>query len=92
MLDVVQERVPKGNSKAELEQANKIRNIFITRSNSKSEVKQKICSMFDVRDYTVLECVHAGSRLIVSCNQELNGLDAIQRRGCLYLAKVYMCI
>ena len=88
MLDAIQEKVPKGDSKRELEKANRIRNIFMARSNSKSEVKGKICSVFDVKEFTMLGCIHAGSRLIVSSNQELNGLDAIQRRGCLYLSHV----
>ena len=92
MLDAVQEKVPKGDSKKELEQTNRKLNIFMARSDSKNDVKQKICSVFNVKDYIVLECIRAGSRLIVSSNQELNGLDAIQRRGSLYLAKVCMCI
>ena len=77
MLDAIQEKVPKGDSKRDLEKANRIRNIYMARSNSKSEVEKKICSVFNVKDFTVLE---------------LNVLDAIQRRGCLYLAKLYMCI
>ena len=53
MLDAVQEKVPKGDSKKELEWANKIFNIFMARSDSKNDVKQKICSIFNVKDYTV---------------------------------------
>jgi len=59
----------------------------VARCDSKSEVKRKICSLFNVEEYTVLKCICAGSRLIVSFNQELNGADAIERRGCLYLCK-----
>ena len=33
-------------------------NIFMARSDSKiNDVKQKICSVFNVKDYTVLECI-----------------------------------
>ena len=84
MLDAVQEKVPKGDSKKELEWANKILSIFMARSDSKNDVEQKICSIFNVKDYTVLQCIGAGSRPIVSSNQELTGLDPIQRRGSLY--------
>ena len=56
----------------------------MARSDSKNDVKQKICSIFNVKDYTILQCIGAGSRSIVSSTQELTGLDAIQRRGSLY--------
>ena len=63
MLDAIQEKVPKGDSKRDLEKTNRIRNIYMARSNSKSEVKKKICSVFNVKDFTVLECIRAGSRI-----------------------------
>ena len=87
LLDVLQDDIPKNSTRIELQQANRIRKIFVTRYDSRTEVKRKICSLFNVKEYTVLDCICAGSKLIVGSNQELNGADAIDRRGCLYLCK-----
>ena len=87
LLDKMQTDVPKNKERIELERAKKICKIFVARCDSQAEIRTKICSVFNISDYTVLECIRAGSKLITSSNQQLNGVDTIDRRGCLYLCK-----
>jgi len=66
----------------------KIRRIIVKRSDTASTVKSKIVAAFGQKlEYLYCECVSCGSRLIESPNQAMNGHDAVERRGCLYMYK-----
>jgi len=86
-LDGYQENVPKGPLREELELNGKLKRISVTKETSPPQVKEKICSAYKIEDYTYLECIRGGNKLIRSSNQLMNGKEAIVRRGCLYLCK-----
>ena len=85
LLDKFQENVPKKSNRALLEQKNKIKKLFVSRSDTHDNLDERIRWVFGVNEYTFLECIKGGNKLIVSSNQHMDGLDAIQRRGSLYL-------
>ena len=88
LLEKFQENVPKKNSgRLLLQQENKIKKLFVSRSDTHHDLDKKIRWVFGVDDYTFLEYIKGGNKLIVSSNQKMDGVDAIQRRGSLYLCK-----
>jgi len=68
-----------------MEIAGKQKRIYVTKSTSHAEVDRKIQAAFGISQYKFLECTHGGNRLKYSSNQQMDGSDAIMRRGCLYL-------
>ena len=54
-LMLFKKRYQNKTAQESLNKANRIRNIFMAICDSKCEVKKKICSVFDVKDSTVLE-------------------------------------
>ena len=70
-----------------LQQQQKIKRLYVSRSDTYNDLHEKISWVFGVKKYTFLECVKGGNHLAISSNQHMNGLDAISRRGCLYLCK-----
>ena len=96
LLDKFQEDIPKKGKRKLLEaDEKKMRKIFVTRTDTPSELRMKISWVFGTNDYKYLECVSSGNKLILSSNQHMNGRDAIERRGALYLCRstmeVHMC-
>lgn len=87
LLERFQEDVPKGVTRRKLEEEKKQMKLFVSRSDSYEDLDKRICWVFGIHDYTFLECVNNGNKLIVSSNQQMDGQDAIQRRGCLYICK-----
>lgn len=87
LLENFQEDVPKKSSRILLEQENKIKKLFVSRSDTHNDLDERIRWVFGVDDYTFLECIKGGNKLIISSNQHMDGLDAIHRRGALYLCK-----
>lgn len=91
MLDKFQKDVPKRDKRKALEaDKRKMRKIFVTRNDTPSELKMKISWVFGTNDYKYLECVSSGNKLILSSNQQMNGRDAIERRGAMYLCRSTM--
>ena len=87
LLDIFQENVPRNSSRALLQQKNKIKKLFVSRSDTHNDLDKRIRWVFGIDDYTFLECIKGGNKLIISSNQCMDGLDAIHRRGSLYLCK-----
>ena len=85
MLDKFQNDVPKGAARQKLEQEGKTKRMFASRTSSPQQVNEKIGVAFGTNDYTFLECIKGGNKLIISSNQAMDGRDVIERRGCLYL-------
>jgi len=48
---------------------------------------KKIQFAFGTNDYTYLECIKGGNKLMISSNQSIDGKDVIERRACLYLVR-----
>jgi len=89
--DKFQEDVPKSKKRKALEaDKKKMRKIFVTRTDTPSALRMKISWVFGTNDYKYLECVSSGNKLILSSNQHMNGRDAIDRRGALYLCRSTM--
>jgi len=73
-----------------MKQIGKIKRIRVYRSETSAAVKEKILEAFKKEkafDYYYLECVSFGSKLIRSAKESMNGQDAVDRRGCLYICK-----
>jgi len=79
--------VPKGRERISLEAGGKLKRLYVNKDASHNDVKEKICTAYNIRSFTYLECVKGGNKLIVSSNQLMDGNEAIVRRGCLYLCK-----
>ena len=86
LLDKFQENVPRKSSR-ELQQKNKIKKLFVSMFDTYNDLDERIRWVFGIDDYTFLECIKGGNKLIISSNQCMDGLDAIHRRGSLYLCK-----
>ena len=67
----------------------KLKRIKVRRNDTPATVRTKILGAYTVVkfDYHYLECFCYGSKLILSSNQVMNGKDAVDRRGCLYICK-----
>ena len=92
LLERYQKNVPRNADKKMLQDEGKYKKVFFTRADSPKEVKAKISWAFKTADlaadtFSYLECTSSGSKLILSSNQLMNGNDAIERRGCLYICK-----
>ena len=87
MLDKYQHDVPRSDDRKRLEYQKKVKKIFVTRNDTPSELRTKISWIFGTSSYQYLECVCSGNKLILSSNQNMNGQDAIHRRGYLYMCK-----
>ena len=59
----------------------------MSRSDTHKDLDERISWVFGIKKYKFLECVKGGNQLIISSNQHMDGIDAINRRGCLYLCK-----
>ena len=87
LLERFQESVPKAAARRKLEEEKKVKKLFVSRTDSYEDLDKCICWVFGIHDYTFLECINNGHKLVVSSNQQMDGQDAIQRRGCLYICK-----
>ena len=91
LRDKFQEGVPKKGKRKLLEaDGKKMRKMFVTQTDTPSKLRMKISWVFGTNDYKYLECVSSGNKLILSSNQHMNGRDAIERRGALYLCRSTM--
>jgi len=96
LLDKFQSYVPKGPSRKSMEENGKYKKIRVARSDTDKTIREKILAAFKMKiEYYYLECVSFGSKLFKSSNQAMNGQDATDRRGCLYICKksqqVHIC-
>ena len=88
LLDKFQSDIPKGPSRKKMEENGKLKKIRVARSDTDKTIREKILAAFKMKiEYHYLECVSFGSKLIQSSNQAMNGQDATDRRGCLYICK-----
>ena len=87
LLERFQEDVPKRAIRRKLEEEKKVKKLFVSRADTHEDLDKRICWIFGIRNYTFLECINGGNKLVVSSNQQMDGQDAIQRRGCLYICK-----
>jgi len=87
LLEKFQENVPKKSGRAVLQWEKKIKKLFVSRTDTHNDLDERIRWVFGVNKYTFLECIKGGNKLIISSNQHMDGLDAIHRRGSLYLCK-----
>jgi len=85
MLDKFQPDTPRGDARAQMISSGKAKRIQASRTHTSSEISEKISVAFGTKDFTFLECVRGGNKLIISSNQAMDGRDAIERRGSLYL-------
>jgi len=77
-----------------LEKDGNTKKIYASRIDSSQQINKKIQFAFGTNDYTYLECINGGHKLLISSNQSMDGRDVIERCGCLYLFKVkqyYAC-
>ena len=87
LLEKFQKNVPKKCSREFLRQQQRVKRLFVFRSDTHKDLDEKISWVFGVKEYKFLECIKNGNQLVISSNQHMDGLDAINRRGCLYLCK-----
>ena len=85
LLDKFQKNVPRECARTSLQQQQKIKKLFVSRSDTHADLDENW--IFGIKDYTFLECIKGGNQLAISSNQHMDGKDAINRRGCLYLCK-----
>ena len=87
LLEKFQKNVPKKSSREFLQQQQRMKRLFVSRSDTHKHLDEKISWVFGVKEYKFLECIKNGNQLVISSNQHMDGVDAINRRGCLYLCE-----
>jgi len=87
MLEKFQGDVPKGEPRKKLTDTGKEKRIYVSRGDDHQSVKEKITGAFHTENYLYLECIKGGNKLIINTNQQMDGREVIERRGCLYLCK-----
>ena len=87
MMKEFSPKLPKGAARLEMIAEGRLQSVRIGRLMTPEEVKAKLCEAFSVTDYTVLHC-DGVSKYLMKCNdQNIDGIAAIERRGCLYLCE-----
>ena len=81
--------IPKGKVRKRLASQGRMLSLKIKRSMSSQEIRNKILKTFNISTYTVLACDRTGHVLLKSGDQDLDGVAAIDRRGCLYLCETF---
>ena len=84
-------KVPKGNFRRKLIREGFLKEIGVNRRDSEEDVREKILSAFSITNFVVLEC-RDGHFLSKVSNACCNGSFAINRRGCLYICEVSICL
>ena len=54
---------------------------------SSKDVREKIEHAFNTDTFVFLECDNTGHHLVRGADQDLNGEEAVERKGCLYLCE-----
>ena len=92
MMEKYSHAIPKGQVRRTLASKGRILSLKFTRSMRSEEIKQHIMRAFKVQSFVVLECDTAGHHLIKAGNQSLDGEEAIERKGGLYLCEKFDCV
>ena len=87
MMKDYSSRVPKGKAREKLLAEGRIQSIKINRQMKPEEVKKLILEVFGIAHYTVLHCDGVSKYLMKCSEQNIDGNDAVDWRGCLYLCE-----
>ena len=77
VLNAMQMEALKNSKKNYRDDKKSLKHLSVTRCDLQTVITMKTCFVFNATDYTVLECIRAGSKLITRSNQHFNGVDAI---------------
>lgn len=88
MLKNFSRAIPKGRFREKLVSQGRIQTLRVQREMSSSEIRSKITKVFDVVDYTVLECDGSGHGLLKSAEQDADG-EYVALRSSLYLCEQF---
>lgn len=81
--------LPKGRIRKQLASSGQIQTMRVYREMSSVEIRTKILKAFEVSQYTVLESDGTGNGLLKASEQDIDGMYAAERRGCLYLCQSF---
>ena len=87
MLKQFSSKIPKGEARERLLAEGRLQSVKISRQMTAEEVKAQLCEAFGVTEYTLLHCDTVSKYLMKCSEQSLDGNDAVERRGCLYLCE-----
>ena len=87
LMDEYSASVPKGKVRQKLAMNGRIMSLKLHRGMTPADVHKKIEQAFNVHNFVYLECDNTGHGLVRGAEQDINGEDAVDRKGCLYLCE-----
>lgn len=81
--------IPKGRIRQQLASTGRILSLKLHHGRSSKEVGEKLEHAFNTSRFVFLECDNTGHHLVKGANQDINGDDAVEWKGCLYLCESF---